>query len=106
MAEDLLVRTTERLARKYGEVLHVSDIAHLLGKSEFRVRRWLNDSKSGRALRARGTKPGRCVCWPVFVVAEFFVYGESEHTPSTGTVTPNLAVTVCRTPASGSEKKT
>lgn len=74
-SESLLAKTADRLARKYGEVLNVSDIAHLLGMSESRVQRWMVDSASGRALRARGVKVGRCVQWPVLVVAEFVVYG-------------------------------
>lgn len=74
-SESLLAKTADRLARKYGEVLNVSDIAHLLGMNESRAQRWMVDSASGRALRARGVKVGRCVQWPVLVVAEFVVYG-------------------------------
>lgn len=76
--ESLIAKTADRLARKYGEMLDVSDVAHLLGTSEPRIQRWLFLSASGRALRARGVKIGRCVQWPVLVVAEFVVRGISE----------------------------
>lgn len=76
--ETLITRTADRLGRKYGEVLDVSDIAHLLGTREPRIQRWLFLSASGRALRARGVKIGRCVQWPVLVVAEFVVRGIPE----------------------------
>jgi hypothetical protein len=69
--ENLYHQTADRLGRKYGELLDVPAIAHLLGKNETRVRRWMIDSASGRSLRKRGVKIGRCVCWPVLVVAKY-----------------------------------
>lgn len=69
--ESLCHQTADRLGRKYGELLDVPAIAHLFGKNEARVRRWMIDSVSGRTLRKHGTKIGRHVCWPVLVVAKY-----------------------------------
>jgi hypothetical protein len=69
--ESLYHQTADRLGSKYGEVLDVSAIAHLFGKNEARVRRWMIDSASGRTLRKHGVKIGRRVCWPVLVVAKY-----------------------------------
>lgn len=73
--DNLLSVTTDRLARKYGEVLDVTDVAHLYGKSESRIQRWMVLSPAWRTLRSRGVKVGRNVTWPVLVIAEFVVHG-------------------------------
>lgn len=77
--ESLYHQTANRFGRKYGELLYVPDLAHLLGKSEPRIRRWMIDSASGRALRKRGVKIGRCVCWPVLVIVEYIIGKSGTH---------------------------